>query len=75
MIFPWHHRHKELDERLAEAHERADRAADEVETSAVRANTIRETIVKPLRMRAEQNQFGEMLGKSLQVGYGNGDSQ
>lgn len=63
--------HRKLDVRLAEAGQRARDAATELELSRARARATQETVVRPLRKRAEDNQFAEMLRKSLNVGYGN----
>lgn len=68
----WRRMHREQDSRLAEARERADEAAGEVELSKERASRARETAVKPLRSREADNEFADLLRRSLQVGYGNG---
>lgn len=73
MRLRWPFRHRQLDGRLAEAQQRADSAARELAVSRMRARARRETVVKPLRRRAEENQFAELLRYSLQAGYRNGD--
>jgi len=62
-------RHPELDARVAEARTRAQEAQAEAELSIARQETVREHVVKPLRKRAEQNSFAEMLADSLAEGH------
>ena len=64
--------HKKLDERVTEARRRAVDAETELALSRQRAHAAKETVVTPLRKRAEDNQFAEMLRRSLYIGHGNG---
>lgn len=73
MRITWFLRHRKLDGRLAEARRRMEDSASELALSRRRAVSRKETVVKPLRKRAEENQFADMLRNSLQVGYRNGD--
>lgn len=61
-----------LDDRVADARRRALNAETELALSRARALDMHETVVRPLRKRAEDNQFAEMLRSSLYQGYGNG---
>lgn len=58
-------RHAELDARVADACGRAESAAEEVRLSRIRHEAVVTNVVRPLRRRAEQNMFAEMLRQSL----------
>lgn len=64
--------HRRLDDRVAEARQRSQDAGTELAVSRARARIAEETVVSPLRARGEDNQFAEMLRRSLYIGYGNG---
>lgn len=66
------HMHRKLDDRVADARRRARDAETELALSKARSQAANETVVTPLRKRADDNQFAELLRKSLYIGYGNG---
>lgn len=65
-------RHAELDARVADACGRAESAAEQAALSRVRHEAVVKNVVKPLRRRAEQNMFAEMLRQSLIDGHREG---
>lgn len=73
MIFRHLRRHAKLDSRVADARQRAEDATSELKLSRERAHMAREEVVRPLRRRADENKFAELLRKSLHAGYENGN--
>lgn len=55
----------ELDARVADATAGAERAAEEARKSEQRYESVQRHVVRPLREAAEQNQFSEMIRRSL----------
>ena len=65
-------RHRELDERVADAQARARLAEEEVGISRERHEKIVTRVIIPLKKAAEHNQFAEMLRASIIAGHENG---
>ena len=61
--------HRKLDDRVAEARQRARKAEAELTLSRVRARAAEETVIVPMRKRGEEHEFAAMLRKSLYTGW------
>lgn len=57
----WQRRNRELDERVAEAAQRADAAAAELAAAQARYDRIRDGVIRPLGRKEQHNRFSDLI--------------